>query len=75
MDQICDGQLINIDGAPGHHFDLRKQKCSLKNQASIIILEGDILEDIGKEDEYNIKITKYDNSFTHNLWALISEPF
>ena len=32
------------------------------------ICEGnDMLDDINNEDEYNIKITKYDNSFTCNL--------
>ena len=30
-------------------------------------LEDGILDDVNNEDEYNIKITKYDNSFTCNL--------
>ena len=34
---------------------------------SNIISEGDLLENTKQEDEYNIKITKYDNSFTCNL--------
>ena len=30
-------------------------------------LGNDILDDVNNDDEYNIKITKYDNSFTCNL--------
>ena len=36
-------------------------------QESTGTLEDDTLADVENEDEYNIKITKYDNSFTCNL--------
>ena len=72
MDQICDGQFSrNHDRwCSRASFWTQKEKIpkdALRKPISYIILEGDLIDDIEKEDEYNIKITKYDNSFTCNL--------